>query len=278
MAKEYTINNKTYLFSKEKFQSAVQKMVKEKRCELDGKYTYSEFYNDLANEIGVSDETVRKWYSNGGPSPVDSALVEAVSEFLGLNDVTELLEEKEKDNMMSHAIENNVEREFIKHIFQEILAFAERYVYGEYNNEDNDLNIKYRKIMDALQTIHLLIDKAALDIKSETAKKLHDILLTYEEDLMAHSISAKWEPLCSEDYWTIRGLFNYGYQYQYRGNDEELDQEMEEYIKKIYPRVYDDEDDYLDIEFTTEFFYLSEFSKSLINVFRNDFPEAFLFD
>lgn len=130
--------------------------------------------------------------------------------------------------------------------------------------------------MDELQQIHLEIDRAAFDIKTDTSKKLHDILLTYSEDLMTNDISSKWDPLCSEDYGFIRLIFNYGY--QYGSGDGEYNEEVKEYIKKMYPYVYDDDDVYYEIPFTIQYFYLREFAESLKNVFRNDFPEAFVVD
>lgn len=276
MAKEYILNNKTYLFSKAKFQLAVKNRIKKQRSSTGERYTNSDFYCDLGNGIDVSEETVRKWYSLGGSSPVDINMVEAISEFLGLDNVNELLDEKKTESMCSQPIEVNLERDFIKKIYQDIIEFAKKYTYGEFDG-NGDFNVTEKNIMNNLQQLHLEIDKLAFDLRSETIKKLHDIILTYTEDLMTSDISSKWDALCSEDYRLVRDLYRSGYDYnQPDGSD--YDSYAREYVKKIFPYVYEDDDSYYYIPFTTEFFYLSEFTKSLGNVFRNDFPELFIFE
>ncbi|SFT61034.1 hypothetical protein SAMN02910301_2111 [Lachnospiraceae bacterium XBD2001] len=277
MAKEYILNAKTYLFSKEKLQLVVRNKVNEHRNETGEKYTFAEFYNDCADAIGVSNETVRKWYSKGGQAPVDIVLVEALSEFLELNDVTELLDEKEKDIMVNQAIENNVEREFIKHIYQALLDFAQKYASGEFG-KTSDYKQEDKNTMEYLQMIHLEIDKAALDITTDTAQKLHDIILAYTENVMTADVSSKWDEFCSEDYFTARCLLRMGYQCYLTDNDEELVEMAREYIKKIFPYVYDDDESYYEIPFSAEYFYLREFAKSLSNIFRNYFPDVFMLD
>lgn len=130
MAKEYILNNKTYLFSKAKFQLAVKNRIKKQRSSTGERYTNSDFYCDLGNGIDVSEETVRKWYSLGGSSPVDINMVEAISEFLGLDNVNELLDEKETESMCSQPIEVNLERDFIKK-FIKILLNSQKNIHTE---------------------------------------------------------------------------------------------------------------------------------------------------
>ena len=242
----------------------------------------SDFYYDLAEAISSSDETVRKWYSNGGPSPTDIALVEAIAEYVGLN-VIDLLEEKEDVNTMNMEITVNTDREIVKQIYTEMLNFAEQLAYGAFSEKvktdtDDWDSWNMNKIFDALLKIHMSIDKASMDIKSDTAKKLHDIVLTYTENVMCHDLSVKWDALCTNDYPIARRLLASTQNWEYWNWTEEDEEEygLKAYLKKIYPWVYEDEEDFLEIPFTYQFIYLREFAATLNNVFRNDFPEYFI--
>ena len=53
-----------------------------------------------------------------------------------------------------------------------------------------------------------------------------------------------------------------------------FDEEVFDYLKY----VYEDEEGFLEIPFTYQFIYLREFAITLNNVFRNDFPEYFLYE
>ncbi|SES88985.1 hypothetical protein SAMN02910413_1130 [Pseudobutyrivibrio sp. C4] len=281
MPKEYQINGVTYYFSKDKFQEIVKKLIKDKRS-AGVKYNSSDCYGDLADALNSSEETIRKWYSKGGPSPVDIALVEAISEYAGLTSVTELLEKKESHTMNVENT-NNTDRELVKTIYNQMLCFAEKLAYGYFNKTvqlgDGTSHVCWDRdtIFNALIQLHMQIDRASMDIKSQTANKLHDIILTYTENVMCHDVSAKWDALCNCDYLMARRVLVDTYNY---GTSDEDDEEygLKEYIKRIYPSIYDDEEDYLEIPFTYQFIYMREFAIALNNVFRNDFPEYFLFE
>ncbi len=275
MAKEYVIQGHNYTFSKEKFQNAVKKYIKSRR-DLGEKYTNSNFYYDLAEAINVSNESVRKWYSKGGPSPSDIALVESIIEYMNIDKITDLLEE-ENTNMPNQSLENNSDRNLVTLIHSELLAFANKLVNKEFDDDSEDYNVRTNNIMEALYNIHLKIDCASMDIKTETANKLHDIVLTYTEDITRPTVSSKWDALCSDDYYMVRQMILDEYVYDIE-NEENSNYMIEEYLKKIYPYVYEDDDEYFYIPFTTKYFYMREFAISLNNVFRNDFPEYFLYE
>ena len=164
MAKEYQIDGANFIFSKEKFQSLVKASIKEKRS-LGEKYSASNYYADLAEAVCASDETVRKWYSKGGPSPADIALVEAIAEFAGLSKVTDLLEKKEDLNTMNVETISNPDRELVNQVYREILNFAEQLAFDTFTekvhrNDGDYESWNRRKIYDALLQIHLMIDKS----------------------------------------------------------------------------------------------------------------------
>ena len=278
MAKEYSIQGINYTFSKEKFQKAVSKYIDAKRKNVK-KYSNSNFYYDLSEAINVSNESVRKWYSMGGQSPSDITLVESIAEYMNLDEVTDLLEKKENTIMLNQSLDNKYDndRNLVKSIHKELLSFADRLANKEFDDDSGDLSIRNDNVMDALYKIHFMIDCASMDIKSETAHKLHDIVLTLAEDVTRPSVSSKWDALCSDDYYMARQMLVDDYIYDIE-NEENENYEIDEYLKKIYPYVYDDDDEYYYIPFTTKYFYMREFSISLNNVFRNDFPEYFLFE
>ncbi len=284
MAKEYQVNGKTYVFSKDKFQEFVKKTIKDKRASGD-KYTAADFYSDLAEAIHSSEETVRKWYSKGGPSPADIALVEAIAEYAGLSNVKDLLEKEEDSHMINMEIVNDPDRELVKQIHTEMMNFAEQLVNGVFTEKVESETGSWdswnmSKIFNALLQIHLTIDRASMDIKSETAKKLHDIILTYTENVICHDVSAKWDPLMSDDYLLAREVLVDNVQWDCLSTAEDVEDELglKEYLSKIYPNVYDDEEQFLEIPFTYQYIYLREFAISLNNVFRNDFPEYFFYE
>ena len=119
-----------------------------------------------------------------------------------------------------------------------------------------------------------------MDIKTETAKKLHDIVLTQTENVMCHGVSAKWDALCTGDYQTARSILVDRYNWDnWNMPDEDEDEYcLKDYLKRIYPYVYEDEEDFLEIPFTYQYIYLREFAITLNNVFRNDFPEYYLYE
>ena len=284
MPKEYQINGVRYVFSKDKFQEVVKQSIKDKRSSGD-KYSAANFYLDLAEAIHSSEETVRKWYSKGGPSPADIALVEAIAEYAGLSDVKDLLEKEEDSHMMNMEIVNNPDRELVEQIHNEMMNFAEQLANGVFSERIKTETIEWdswnmKKIFNALLQIHLIIDKASMDIKSETAKKLHDIVLTYTENVRCHEVAAKWDPLMSDDYLLAREVLVHNIQWDCLSvaEDEKDELGLKEYLRKIYPTVYDDEEDFLEIPFSPQYIYLREFAITLNNVFRNDFPEYFLYE
>ena len=277
--KEYQINNTTYTFSKEKFQNIAQHSMNEKR-KAGNKCKTIDFYSDLAEGIGVSSETVRKWYTFGSStSPVDLAMVNAIADYFHLDDVTKLLEKKKEILNMETAIEMNTDRELVKNIFTALIDFVD-WMVNDIEVEDGGLTISchFDERFNKLLEIHTLIDKAALDAKEETIKKLHDIVLAYTENVMTSNVSSKWDLFCSDHYYDARSILDNGINYESASEEERKDDYgLDDYIKSIYPFIYDDDEDYLEIPFTYQFFYKREFAISLTNIFRNDFPEYFLY-
>ncbi|MBR5637727.1 MAG: hypothetical protein IKW81_12435 [Pseudobutyrivibrio sp.] len=283
MAKEYLINNTTYTFSKEKFQDAVQDYIKQKRANGE-KYVTSSLYFDMAEALNVSAETIRKWYGKGNTSPADIGLLHSIAQFLNIKDATSLLDLSKEEPKMEKEIEINPDRDVVKRVFQELIDFVDWMVNdisvtvkengAKYIDEHRD--VRFNKLLD----IHTIVDKFALDIKPSTSKKLHNIILAYTENVTTPDVSSYWDRNTSEEYYGARwllGMVTNNDVSKYNTGDSEAE-EWENYINKIFPWEYEDDEDYYYIPFTYQFAYKREFANTLINIFRNEFPEYFAFD
>jgi len=168
------IDNAEYCFSKSAFRHICHEYVYIKK--KTSKYTINMLKEEIAEEVSMSYETVRQWYKENGNGPSDIEIVKQIAGFFDI-DYIELLHQRGNVTMADTGYANTQaesEKEFILRFYQEIVDVV-YFETGRFNNSDLDDNAIFEnELRNKHICLYKLIDKNGLIISEKTKTLLNN--------------------------------------------------------------------------------------------------------
>lgn len=214
-------NDTEYIFSVESFRKVFLGFLEENK--MSGtKYTKTKLYENLADSLSLSDETIKQWFKgNNGPSGIE--IVKDMASFFNV-DYVDFLTERGTTVMELKAQDSRYSNE--KDIVVSVYEKAVDIVYFETNRfntsktgmnyEDSD--IFYAELERLRSDIRKYIDKSSLYISEKTRRKLIEFTLELGNSQGGlEAINGRWTRL-NPFHYKARTLFLDG---EYISDDEE---------------------------------------------------------
>lgn len=306
----FKINDKTYVFCVDAFKKAFDKEKttrnKQQKC------TAEKLREDIADALNISSETVKKWYQ-GLNGPIDEETVKRVADFFEIDYMNLLIDRNGEADMNTEKIITRYdEKEIVLEVFKKIVEiiwleterFKPNYYDAKYQDEDTFISRWNELYQQAFQTI----DMNSLSISYQTRIKLYNILAeTRKSRSGMEDAPGRWLRL-NHKIFDARLYFNEG---GFTDEDEEtwiqqLHTDAEGTIERPYYVEYNRccyecfnksttiaeaarivgipekevvlipyEDGRFGFQYDPNEIYRFEFMKTIILVFREDFPEYF---
>ena len=307
----FLIDNYSYSFSVDAFKKVFNKE-KSERCKNGIKCTAEMLREEIAIELNVSEETIKKWHQ-GANGPIDLSAIEHLADYFNINYMELLIKRKEECNMSKELVNNkDDERDVVLSVYHKLVEaawletarFNPEYFDAMYQEE----GVFYKRHHEIYQDAFNIIDVNSLLISYETRIKLYNILSEARKSTAGmEAASGRWLRLNPQVY-DARTYFNDG---GFVEDEEEmislLHKDAEDSIERPYCVEIDGcfvecftknttkeeaasrigniapedielvpySDDSFGYQYSSEEIYRFEFIKTLILVFREDFPQYF---
>ena len=309
----FIIEGVSYFFSVDAFKNAFLDE-KARRKEMEGGCTADQLREDIAESLSVSSDTVKKWYQ-GNNGPGDLGIVKALADFFRTDYMNFLREKGEQNMNKEAVVSHNGEKDVVLSVFHKIVEagwlessrFKENYYGGKYQEPEVFIN-RHKEIYDEAFEI---VDMNSLVISYDTRVKLYNILADVRKtvNLDGLSSSGRWLRL-NPIFFDARALFVEGEIY---GDEDCVMSKLSNDIQGTMERPYcvnvgmscctgftkdttreeaannitifdlkpEDielvpyDDELFDIQYSSSEIYRFEFMKTVLLIFREDFPEIF---
>ncbi len=181
-------------FSSIKFRNCMSEYISTKRKETGQRYTQDKFREDVAEELKISPDAIKKWVS-GANGPGDFGIIRKMADYMGIDYHDLLVDENDKPvtviDKEKFNLESNDEKEIVLQMYKLFVDYIYWFTGSGWDSKANKLlENPMKDQFEYITNLFYLLDKSALNVSGEVYYNLRKIIT--ELDQVFHARMRPW--------------------------------------------------------------------------------------